>query len=160
SLTSYGNRPTPWTDPAAGCARFSKSPTSGPRSRGRKLAHGKRWAAFRRSCRSSARRCGRTTSAWRTTSRRWKGRSWPSALSLEKTQRSPAGGAAAATRPQGWWPIPKAAGTPGERTRLHPRQSLERALKDLPANWLPLGEHAGLMEVNGWRQERDELVQQ
>jgi DNA repair protein SbcC/Rad50 len=46
-----------------------------------------------------------------------------------------------------------------ETSLRHGRQTLERALKDLPAAWLPLLERAGLKELNGWRQEQDELMQ-
>ena len=46
-----------------------------------------------------------------------------------------------------------------ETSLRHGRQTLERTLKDLPAPWLALTEHAGLMELNGWREERDELIQ-
>jgi exonuclease SbcC len=45
-----------------------------------------------------------------------------------------------------------------ETSLRHGRQLLERALKALPAAWQPPAERAGLKELNGWRQERDELV--
>jgi DNA repair exonuclease SbcCD ATPase subunit len=40
------------------------------------------------------------------------------------------------------------------------RQTLERALKELPAAWQAQTEHAGLKELSGWRQERDDLTAQ
>jgi DNA repair exonuclease SbcCD ATPase subunit len=40
----------------------------------------------------------------------------------------------------------------------HARQTLERVRQDLPPVWQARTEHAGLMELSEWRQERDNLV--
>jgi len=45
-----------------------------------------------------------------------------------------------------------------ERARQHCRQAMARALKELPPDWRPLAEAAGLAKLYGWTQERDQLT--